>query len=173
MASWRDLATYVDRVRAVTAEDVRRVARAYLTESSRTVGWYDPIQEGRASAGDAAPAEAAGAGAPSRWVDHFHPESSPDGAFTPFTAGFASPAAPAATGGAAHATALPYRTVLPNGLTLIVRRNSANPTVSLQGLVRAGGIYDPSGKSGLAGFTAALLDQGTAKRSAFQIAETV
>ncbi|MGE5179233.1 MAG: M16 family metallopeptidase [Bacteroidota bacterium] len=171
VASWRYLDTYVERVRAVTAEDVRRVARTYLTESSRTVGWYDPIPETRASAGNAAPAEAAGAGAPSHWVDHYRPESSPDAAFTPFTAAFAS--APAATGGATHAAALPYRTVLPNGLTLIVRRNSANPTVSLQGLVRAGGIYDPPGKSGLAGFTAALLDQGTTKRSAFQIAETV
>ena len=42
VASWRYVEEYPERVRAVTAEDVRRVAVAYLTEDARTVGWYDP-----------------------------------------------------------------------------------------------------------------------------------
>jgi len=164
VATWRYLGTYLDRVRAVSAADLQRVAAAYLTENSRTVGWYDPTEEAQA----AGPAGSGGSGdgpgtAPARWVEHYRPEGDA-----------AAAGASAAPAGAARAMGAPaYRTVLPNGLTLIVRRNSANPTVSLQGLVRAGGIFDPPGKSGLAGFVAAMLDQGTAKRTALQMAEAV
>lgn len=172
VASWRYLDTYVERIRAVTAGDLQRVARTYLTENSRTVGWYDPTHEEQAAAGNGAPAQAAGGAAPARWVDPYRPE----GAFEAEAAGLAAAGAGAAAvagGSAARASAAPFRTVLPNGLTLIVRRNSANPTISLQGLVRAGGIYDPPGRSGLAGFTASMLDQGTPKRTALQMAEAI
>ncbi len=37
------LETYLDRLAAVTAEDVQRVAQTYLIEKNRTVGWYVPI----------------------------------------------------------------------------------------------------------------------------------
>ncbi|MBI5379260.1 MAG: insulinase family protein [Nitrospirae bacterium] len=40
---WRYLTTYVERIRAVTAEDVLRVARMYLTDSNRTVGILIPL----------------------------------------------------------------------------------------------------------------------------------
>ncbi len=70
-------------------------------------------------------------------------------------------------------TATPSRHVLSNGLTLIVRENHANPTVALQGIVRAGGIFDPPGKSGLAGFVGAMLDRGTQTKTAFEQASAV
>jgi len=78
--------------------------------------------------------------------------------------------------GAAGVTAPPAittREVLPNGLVLIVRENHANPTVALQGLVKAGAIFDPPGRSGLAAFTATMLDQGTLTRTAFEQAAAV
>lgn len=65
------------------------------------------------------------------------------------------------------------RIVLPNGLVLVVRENHSNPTVALQGVVKAGAIFDPAGRSGLAAFTAAMLDQGTATRTAFEQASVV
>jgi zinc protease len=34
--------SYLDRLAAVTVDDVQRVAKAYLTKSNRTVGWYVP-----------------------------------------------------------------------------------------------------------------------------------
>jgi zinc protease len=49
VASWRYVEEYPDRVKAVTAEDVRRVAEEYLVEETRTVGWYDPPAEEAAS----------------------------------------------------------------------------------------------------------------------------
>jgi len=35
---------YLDRLAAVTVDDVQRVAKTYLTQSNRTVGWYVPKQ---------------------------------------------------------------------------------------------------------------------------------
>jgi len=58
-------------------------------------------------------------------------------------------------------------------LTLIIRENHANPTIALQGIVKAGGIFDPPGKSGLAAFVGSMLDQGTKSRSAFEQATAV
>jgi len=34
--------SYLDRLAAVTVDDVQRVAKTYLTRSNRTVGWYVP-----------------------------------------------------------------------------------------------------------------------------------
>jgi zinc protease len=47
------------------------------------------------------------------------------------------------------------------------------PAVSLLLIVRAGGARDPDGKSGVATLAAALLDQGTATKSAEQIADSI
>ncbi len=44
VASWRLLESYVDRIRAVTKEDVMRVARKYLSEDNRTVGTLIPLK---------------------------------------------------------------------------------------------------------------------------------
>jgi zinc protease len=42
LGDWRDLHRHLERLRAVTAEDVRRVAALYLTEDRRIVGWFIP-----------------------------------------------------------------------------------------------------------------------------------
>ena len=65
------------------------------------------------------------------------------------------------------------RVELPNGLVVLFHENHANPTVAIHGLVRAGAIFDPAPKSGLSSFTAAMLDRGTAHRTAFQQAEAL
>jgi zinc protease len=45
LGDWRDLWRHIDRLRAVEAEDVRRVAAAYLTESRRVAGWFIPTPQ--------------------------------------------------------------------------------------------------------------------------------
>jgi len=42
-AGWRYIADYVDKVRAVTKEDIQRVARKYLNDDTRTVGILIPV----------------------------------------------------------------------------------------------------------------------------------
>jgi zinc protease len=62
---------------------------------------------------------------------------------------------------------------LPNGITLAVRENHANPTVSLSGLLRCGRIDDPAGLPGLGSFAEEMLGNGTEKHDKFQLAALV
>jgi len=52
-AGWRHVDAYLDKVRGVTAEDVRRIARRYFVEDARTVGILvpTPTQQEAAEAG--------------------------------------------------------------------------------------------------------------------------
>jgi zinc protease len=45
VASWKLLETYVGSIRAVTREDVMRVAKEYFSEESRTVGILVPVKK--------------------------------------------------------------------------------------------------------------------------------
>jgi zinc protease len=66
----------------------------------------------------------------------------------------------------------PQEVDLPNGLHLIVLEDHRAPLVTFQLVVRgAGGYYDPANLPGLANFTAALMREGTAKRTSQQISE--
>ncbi|MFY9826454.1 MAG: pitrilysin family protein [Thermoanaerobaculia bacterium] len=62
------------------------------------------------------------------------------------------------------------RTRLPNGLAVLAARHSELPLVSLELLLPAGGQFDPQDQAGLAALTAAVLDEGTSRRSAMEIA---
>lgn len=62
---------------------------------------------------------------------------------------------------------------LKNGLQVIAVLHHEQPAVSLRLIVRGGGAQDPAGRPGTAKLLSALLDQGTATRSAEQIANTI
>jgi zinc protease len=47
------------------------------------------------------------------------------------------------------------------------------PIINIEVLVKAGSIYDPEAKAGLANLAASLLDEGTKKRSSAEIAEAI
>jgi zinc protease len=66
----------------------------------------------------------------------------------------------------------PQETDLPNGLHLMVLEDHRAPLITMQLIVEgAGGYYDPSTSPGLAGFTAALMREGTATKTSEQISE--
>jgi zinc protease len=76
--------------------------------------------------------------------------------------------------GPAHSADInPVRFVLPNGLTILVLEQHSLPIVQIHTLIRAGAAHDPVDKAGLANLTAGLLDEGTATRTAKQIAEQI
>jgi zinc protease len=74
--------------------------------------------------------------------------------------------------GPQRALVLPKPTVftLPNGLTVYVVERHELPIVSAQLEILAGSASNPVNRPGLAGMTAALLTEGTSKRSAEEIA---
>ncbi|MBK8989345.1 MAG: insulinase family protein [Chloroflexi bacterium] len=66
-----------------------------------------------------------------------------------------------------------HRRVLPNGLTILAYENFASQSIVIEGSVRAGALAESADKAGLAAFTAALLDRGTAQRSFADIYEAL
>lgn len=62
---------------------------------------------------------------------------------------------------------------LPNGLTVLLLENHKLPTISYSLWIKPGQLADPADLSGLGGFTAEMLKEGTANRSSDQIASQV
>jgi len=73
--------------------------------------------------------------------------------------------------GAAPAGAAPlaHREVLPNGIVLLVAERPAVPIVAVRVLTRAGAVFDPDDRAGLANLTSAVLTRGAAKRTGPEI----
>ncbi|MEO0407598.1 MAG: insulinase family protein, partial [Cyanobacteria bacterium P01_A01_bin.135] len=67
----------------------------------------------------------------------------------------------------------PHRTVLPNGLTVLVTENPAADIVATRILVQAGGRREPLEQAGVSGLLASVLTKGTEQHSSRDIAEIV
>ena len=155
---WRYGETYLENLRRVTAADVQRVAQKYLVETNCTVGYFEPILPAGAKPPTALPP----------------PGNSPSAAASPDLAARPAPL-PAKIGATSRPlSAAPTRTVLDNGLTIIVQENHAHPAVSVSGaILTAGAVFDPWDRRGLADLTAAQLSRGTQSRSLLDIARTL
>lgn len=149
MGSWHDLFAHVDRLRAVTPDDVQRVAATYLTETNRSVGLFLPTP-------------AAGGGDP--------PASDAEAACAPRHALY-----PPSTRSRCFATGAfqPQREVLENGITLLWNENHTTPSVAIRGSLTAGSVAEPTAQRGVASFTARLLRRGTRRQSSQEISEAV
>jgi zinc protease len=64
----------------------------------------------------------------------------------------------------------PVRVSLDNGAVVIVQRASATPAVSINATFLAGGIHEPDDLTGLAYLTGRVIDRGTERRTADEIA---
>jgi zinc protease len=151
----------VERLRRVTSADVRRVAQRYLGRDARVVVLGVP---GKPTLGPDLPApplpkpdaaqpavKAAGNNPDEPWRDK-PPKAGPAPRF-------------------ALAEGESFR--LPNGLTVIHHRNPALPLVAAELVVKSGANANPEDQPGLAGFTAQMLPEGTATRSAPRIADEI
>ena len=65
----------------------------------------------------------------------------------------------------AAAAPLAHREILANGIVLLVAERPAVPIVAVRVFTRAGAVFDPPDREGLANLTGALLTRGTAKRT--------
>jgi len=162
-----DNAAVADRqiaeIQAITAADIQRVANRYLTpERSITIRYLN--------ADDANPTsqQALNVDAPVRIADlapvgqvfELLPEA--ERAAMPEPTAAVSPTTPAVT-----------EARLDNGLRVLVAGKPGLPLVSARLSFDAGSADDGAGKAGLAALTAALLSQGTATRTAPQIATEI
>src|SRR5471032_3017315 len=151
------LAKDIERYRKVTAAGVQRAVDTYLKNQARVVVYGVP---GTPDLGPEVPTPAPGKVKPQ-----------------PGTAINADEAwrnkVPAA--GPAPAIHLPQGKsfTLANGLTVIYNSNPGVPLVSTQLVIKSGSGANPLAQSGLSSFTAQLLQEGTATRTAPQIADEV
>ena len=146
----------IQRYRAVTPDAVLAFARDQLAPTARAVVHAVPGEQELAPevATPPAPQSKAGEGAESINADEPWRNEVPKGA-------------PAKS----LTIATPQSTQLSNGLTLILSERQGLPVVSANLVVKTGSDANPVDKPGLANFTAAMLDEGTATRNALQIAD--
>ncbi len=156
----------IAEIASVTAADVQRVARKYLTDSRSAAIRYLPAEEApTGTKGDtvAVPSSVVEAAlvVPPGVVVH---TPAPEGQRI-------LPPAP----GPAVAAAIPspVETRLPNGLRVITVEKPGLPLVSAALVVEGGAALDPGDRAGLGALTADLLTKGTATRSATEIAEQI
>ncbi len=141
----------LSRIDRVTVDDVMRVAGTYLIECSRTVGWYRPTPGQMASASPAAMRPAVFFVRPSRGEDGAHPARA-DVQVSPITPQTVT------------------RSEFANGLVVLVQETRGTGLVAVQGYVKAGAMFDGP-RSGLARFVAAMLQRGTSRYTAQELAE--
>jgi zinc protease len=145
----------IERYRAVTPAAIQVFAREYLQPNARAVVHAikgDPVMAPQVPT-PPAPTTAAGTGGESVNVDEAWRNEMPK-------PGLAKPLQ----------VPTPETAQLANGLTLILNTRRGLPVVAANLVVKSGSDTNPPDMPGLANFTIALLDQGTATRSAVQIA---
>lgn len=144
----------LDRYRAVTAADVQRVANTYLTPN-RLVMTYTP-RTGEAARAQRAADRTTTAASNGKKDD----------------AKIAEQAAKLPKAGPDPKLSLPpiEKTKLSNGMDLWMVEHKELPLVSMNMVFRTGSSNEPENKVGVSNLTSALLDDGTATRSAADIA---
>ncbi|MDQ2655237.1 MAG: insulinase family protein [Chloroflexota bacterium] len=124
-----------DEIRAVSAEDVRRVAGEYLVPQRSTVGWLIPSEIGGTGG-------TGSIGAPT--------------AFAPF-----GPLSWSIHGGAQNSYGFEHHE-LSNGIAVLSQDRPHSQSVALRFRVPAGSIYDEDTTSGLSHLTARVMGRGSA-----------
>lgn len=72
-----------------------------------------------------------------------------------------------------HRGLTPSRSTLSNGVVVIGKETHTTPAVTISATFRAGSMYDPPARLGVANFLSRTIDRGTARRSADEIAEAL
>jgi zinc protease len=182
VGDWTYYLTLLEKIKAVTAADVQRVAQTYLKADQSTTGWFIPQEEAAGSADGPSAGPKNRAKSPAFPVNGPHYYREPEGGSLPageptdgFRAGRAlQQSAPSSAGNAAGDAALitprvKRRTIA--GLDTITLKTSIEDVVTLRGVVGAGDVFNPRTNSAIADLTAGMLDKGTVKHDKFAIAE--
>jgi zinc protease len=135
---------YIDGIRSVTPEDVRRVIDKYLTEKNLTVSALLPTRDK-----GSVTAEKLEAAATESYKLAAKETAGADG------------------------DAVVTKLKLDNGITLIVKEVHSNPTVALYAAFPGGLRFEKRKKNGVGNFTVSMLARGTRQRSREEIIKEV
>jgi zinc protease len=169
--------TILDELRAVTPDDIQRVAQSYLHSDNAVIGHYVPIPEEEASeqsvTADERPpvaywrrpfrqdrhAATASAKALATSLDSGRGETctAHSGNLCGMQLGLSL--------GATISPETVVRHVLDNGATVLILENPASASVAISASLQSGSIHDSAEQAGLAALTAAMLRRGTRRHS--------
>ncbi len=138
--------TYSARLQAVTAKDIQTAARKYLDPNKRAVVFSKPEKKDKDARRPTAPEKSA---APRRGRETTKPAL------------------------ARVDLTKAKRTVLPNGLTLLLLENRRLPIVYAEAHVKKVRLYEPEAKAGLAMLVGSLLEEGTDRHDEKEIAHLI
>ncbi|MCE5314705.1 MAG: pitrilysin family protein [Armatimonadota bacterium] len=172
LADWHYLENLIPNIKAVTAEDVQSVAVKYLTRDNMTKATFIPTN-GTANGGTAGHETPDAAHLSTNLPNLCYYNQPGEDIHFAETSATKTKSLPAPTATASKNIAKPFRTVMPNGIVLIVQENHSNPTVAVSGYIKAGSYFDPDGKSGTASLVGDMLGRGTSNRSALDLAKEV
>lgn len=156
VGDWTTYVTFDNEIKAVTAEDVKRVANAYLVEDQSTTGWFIPQMPGRMPRPGAVPAN---------WTDASLEPTSP--------LYYRDPAEMAARMNPPGSGSNLGRNVVARNIgdiQVLSLKTAVADVVTLTGSLAAGSTLNPSGNSMVASVTAQMLDKGTTTRDKLAIA---
>ncbi|HWA10768.1 MAG TPA: pitrilysin family protein [Opitutaceae bacterium] len=172
VGDWTAYLTMPEKIQAVTAADVNRVAKTYLIEDQSTTGWFIPVTEGGEKPGPAA-AQRSAVKQPNFYRN---PAGSEDGSRRTEDGiqGAVGPAAASASGGGGAGSgaliAPQVNRARVAGIDRILFKTSLQDVVTIRGSLPAGDVFNPANHPALADLTAGLLDKGTAKHDKFALA---
>jgi zinc protease len=158
---------YLRRVGAVTAEDVRRVAKRYFRGDRLNLALLLP--KPAAASLDAGEIRAA-AGAAERHAGRTRP-SRPAGKGR--TRGEPALLAKLASHSGTSGDHPIHRELLPSGITLLMKENHAVPVVAMRSVMLGGLAFETRKTNGISDFVSSMLTKGTRRRSAKRLAEEI
>jgi zinc protease len=145
---------YLQRLRALTAPDLRATAVKYLRTDHVAVAVLLPRGSASSTGSASGPGSASGAGALAGRLQELAAATAPP----------AIRATAAAQSGAVTTFDDVIRVVLPSGLRVLVLRDSTVPTVSVRALWAGGLRFEDARTNGISSLLAALLSRGTRTR---------
>ncbi|MBV8081344.1 MAG: insulinase family protein [Candidatus Eremiobacteraeota bacterium] len=152
---WRNDGRFADRINAVTAGQVRDVARRYLNPDNMTIGTFT-TSNAKTTSLRRTPSEPVARLQRNDRRNHMRRRD---------TAAAIGSSSPAPAGGSATPNT-PARFVLDNGLVLIIAENHVSASAVIEIDTAAGSQYDPSQKPGLAALTQEMTLHGTVGKPA-------
>lgn len=148
---------YLQAISQVTIADIQRVAKTYLDPAKQTVGTFEPtLVDGKPGSSSSS----------SRTTENFSPGAPVDPAEV---ARYLPPAIAMDD----RPQPLPEEINLPNGLKILLLKDSSAPTVNLSGHIDAGSAYDSAEKAGVALLTSDNLMNGTTTQNALTLAKSM
>lgn len=161
MGDWTYYVTYTDNIKKVTPADVQRVVETYFVEDKSTVGYFIPKTPGSQGSKQGA----------ASWQDlelnegpyFYRPENHGDEGSNEIASGLLN----------AQDTDISknIRDKKVRGIRVVTMPTGVENVVSFRGSFAAGDAYNPESNTMIASLVADLLDEGTSKRSKFEIAE--